>query len=131
MDLSELRQQWSKLARMGERKREAPLRAQLEGIAELTEEERQRQLESMVEFVYTLPDDQIASFVRSTLRAWLSMDPGKAEKVARSYELAGEKTPEFIALRRALIVPPIVRKFSSKEQERLRYLMAVALKGQQ
>ncbi len=113
---------WEGLAALPAPDREAQLRRFSAALAALPEPDRLAQLRTVVARTYALSDEAFRAVTAARLRAWLQLDRGEAERVARSYDTVLQELPARDAMRRVAVVQTLMRDLSDDEQRRLREL---------
>ena len=110
---------WTKLVELDTNEREAELVRHYSELAGVPEEERITQIARNAEVFYDLSNDTLRVLTVARLRAWLAMEPEKAQIIASSYNAAMLRLSGNKAMRRVALVQTLVREFSHEEQERL------------
>jgi len=113
---------WDESADVSDRERIETLASRSRGLAHLPEGERQHALKSMVVGMPDSPTEKSVLFNRWRLRAWLSLDPVVAMRLAESYAAVMVTVPGAVAWRQLVTIQHAAKDLSADEQRRLHLL---------
>jgi hypothetical protein len=114
-------ERWVALAEVPEEGRGAQMRAIIEEVLALDGEAQGEAVRAMVTAEYGLPDEQLKPFTASRLRAWLDIaadDLSAAKEMAHQYDMAFDRLPAQMAMRRSTTVQGVARTTLTPEEVR-------------
>ena len=111
---------WGKLAELGDDDMQVAMAKRYGELADLISENGRRwQVLGMIRAEYGLSDEKLRAFTISKLRAWLTLDPVMARRIAGSYNAAMLQMSADQAMKRVALAQTVAREFSPKDQQAL------------
>ena len=123
---------WSDLSTLDPEARIAAMRERFDRLAGADAAERDRESEAMILAEYTLEDEQLHAFTASRLRSWMALSGDNLEQariVSGAYDMAFQRVPGEMAMRRATIVQTLAREEFGPEDIDVLYELIPRLVG--